>query len=404
MRSAPGSIVFEDVSLDYRIFHDRTVTLMDTLLNLFGRRTRTERLRALDGASFEVSPGESVALVGPNGAGKSTTLKLLAGIFEPSEGRVSVDGRVASLLDLGVGFHPELTGAENLYLNGALLGLDRASMRDLIPGIAEFAELERFLDTPVKYYSSGMFMRLGFSMATACDPDILLVDEVLAVGDASFQKKCYDRIYGFKGTGRTIVFVSHDAEAVLRLCERAVWLDRGRVLKDGPAAEVLSAYLSDASSRHVPAGVSPREWGTREVEFVRVMLLDGSDAPASTFRPGAPITVRADLRTRFPSGVDGLVFGFSICRPDGEQIVGVNNLELNQPLISFRDTARVDLKISLDALEPGSYLLGLALTDPVAGKDYHWQDWFYPILLLGERMEPPVRLREAFWTVRSSSS
>jgi ABC-type polysaccharide/polyol phosphate transport system ATPase subunit len=402
--AAPGTIRFEGVALDYRIFHDRTITLFDTLMNVFGRRTRVERLRALENASFSISPGESVALVGPNGAGKSTTLKLLAGIYEPSAGKVDVSGRVASLLDLGVGFHPELTGAENLYLNGALLGLDRAAMRKLVPEIAEFAELERFLDTPVKFYSAGMFMRLGFSLATACDPDILLVDEVLAVGDAAFQKKCYDRIYGFKGTGRTIVFVSHDAEAVLRLCDRAIWLDSGRMLGDGPASGILSSYLSRASSRHIPAAVSPKEWGSREVWFEKVELTDGAGVPASAFRAGSKLKVRAVLRTRFPSGVDGVVFGFSICRTGGEKVIGVNNLELNQPLISFRSFAEVDLTIDLDVLEPGSYLLGLALTDPALGRDYHWQDWFYPLLLLGERKEPPLRLREAFWTVRAASS
>jgi ABC-type polysaccharide/polyol phosphate transport system ATPase subunit len=404
MSAAPGTVSFTDVGLDYRIFHDRTVTLFDTLLNIFGRRTRIERLRALENASFRISPGESVALVGPNGAGKSSMLKLLAGIYEPSSGIVEVSGRVASLLDLGVGFHPELTGEENLYLNGALLGFDRAAMRKLLPGIAEFAELERFLDTPVKYYSSGMFMRLGFSLATACDPDVLLIDEVLAVGDASFQKKCYDRIYGFKGTGKTIVFVSHDSEAVLRLCERAIRLDRGHVLMDGPAADVMADYLSDASSRHMPAAVSPREWGTREVWFEKVMLTDEGGLPSSSFRTGMKLAVRATLRTRFPAGVNGVVFGFSVCRPDGEQVIGVNNLELNQPLLAFRDSAEVELLIDLDVLEPGSYLLGLALTDPVGRRDYHWQDWFYPLLLLGDRKEPPMRLREAFWTVRAVSS
>ncbi len=400
MKLPAGTVAFRGVALDYRLFHDRSVTMFETMMSVFGRRTRVERLRALDGVSFSIAPGESVALVGPNGAGKSSSLKLLAGIYSPSAGSVETSGRIASLLDLGVGFHPELTGAENLYLNGAILGLDRAQMNSLIPGIAEFAGLERFLDTPVKFYSSGMFMRLGFSLATACDPDILLIDEVLAVGDAAFQKKCYDRIYGFKGTGRTIVFVSHDSDAVLRLCERALWLDAGRVRRDGPTAMVLSEYLSDASAKHVPAAVSPREWGTREVEFESVILADERGTPSNTFRQGQRMLVRAVLTTRIPGGVDGLVFGFSICRPDGEQVIGVNNLELNQPLISFEGRAEADVAIDLEMLEPGSYLLGLALTDPARNRDYHWQDWFYPILLLGGRKEPPLRLEEATWTVR----
>ncbi len=163
---------------------------------------------------------------------------------------------------------------------------------------------------------------------------------------------------------------------------------------------VLSEYLSDASAKHVPAAVSPREWGTREVEFESVILADERGTPSNTFRQGQRMLVRAVLTTRIPGGVDGLVFGFSICRPDGEQVIGVNNLELNQPLISFEGRAEADVAIDLEMLEPGSYLLGLALTDPARNRDYHWQDWFYPILLLGGRKEPPLRLEEATWTVR----
>lgn len=393
----PGRISFDSVCLDYRIFHDRTLTLLETMLNLCGRRTRTERLRALDGVTFSVAPGESVALIGANGAGKSTTLKLLAGIYEPTSGRVEAEGRTASLLDLGVGFHPELTALENLHLNGALMGFDRRAMKAIIPSIIEFAGLERFVDTPVKYFSAGMFMRLGFSLATSCEPDILVIDEVLAVGDASFQNRCYDRIFGFRGEGRTIVFVSHDTEAVSRLCQRAIWLDAGRIRADGPVLEVLPEYLSSVSSRHSAASVAPREWGTREVWIERVRFSDETGNPTSAFRQGGRLVVEALLRTRLSEGVDDIVFGFSIHRPDGERVIGVNNLELNQPLLSVRGSLEARISIDLEVLEPGAYVLGLALTDPVAGRDYHWQDWFYPVQVLGERREPPLRLREAIW-------
>ena len=199
-----GLIQFSDVSLDYRLYRDRSVSIMETLMNVFGKRTSIDNFRALDHASFQISPGETVALVGSNGAGKSTTLKLLANIYKPTSGKVTTNGRIASLLDLGVGFHPELTGAENVFLNGALLGFSQKEMKKLIPGIAKFSMLERFMDTPVKYYSSGMFMRLGFALATSVQPDILLIDEVLAVGDSAFQEKCYDKIYGFRKTEKYI--------------------------------------------------------------------------------------------------------------------------------------------------------------------------------------------------------
>ncbi len=396
-RTGTGEVVFGNVTLDYRLYHDRTLTIFETLLNIFGRKTSREWFRALDSVSFSISRGESVALIGANGAGKSTTLKLLAGIYEPTSGRVSSGGRIASLLDLGVGFHPDLTGAENVYLNGALLGLTRVQMKALLPEIASFSELERFMDTPVKYFSAGMFMRLGFALATSVEPDLLLIDEVLAVGDASFQDKCYDRIFGFKGTGKTIVFVSHDSEAVSRLCNRAIWLDKGKIMMDGPVQDVLAEYLSGATRKSHAISVTPREWGSREVWFESVRLTDTSGALAHSWRSGEKLVVQADVRTHLPGGVKGLVFGFSLHRPDGETVIGVNNLELNRPLIAFDDRLSARLEIDLDILEPGNYLLGLALTDPAGGKDYHWQEYFYPIVLLGEVHNPPLRLKQAVW-------
>jgi ABC-type polysaccharide/polyol phosphate transport system ATPase subunit len=397
MTVSGGEVSFSEVTLDYRLYHDRTVTIFDTLLNLFGRRTSREWFRALDSVSFSIAPGESVALIGANGAGKSTALKLLAGIYLPTSGRVSAGGRIASLLDLGVGFHPELTGAENVYLNGALLGLTRSQMKDLLPEITRFSELERFMDTPVKYYSAGMFMRLGFGLATSVEPELLLIDEVLAVGDSSFQEKCYERIFGFRGSGRTIVFVSHDSEAVSRLCERAIWLDAGRIVMDGPVQDVLAEYLSSPARVRTAASVAPREWGTREVWFDSVRLTDSSGTVSHAFRPGESIVIEADITTRLPGKVDGVVFGFSIHRPDGETVIGVNNLELNQPLLAFEGRINATLKIDLEVLEPGNYILGLALTDPRRSRDYHWQDYCYPIVMLSERRDPPLKLRHASW-------
>ena len=397
MAASRGEVNFSGVTLDYRLYHDRTVTIFETLLNLFGRRTSREWFRALDSVSFSIASGESVALIGANGAGKSTTLKLLAGIYRPTSGKLSTGGRIASLLDLGVGFHPELTGAENVYLNGALLGFSRGQMKELLPEIAAFSELERFMDTPVKYYSAGMFMRLGFGLATSVEPDLLLIDEVLAVGDSSFQEKCYDRIYGFRGSGRTIVFVSHDSEAVSRLCERAIWLDAGKVILDGPAQDVLAQYLASSARVRTAASAAPREWGSREVWFDSVKLTDSSGTVSHSFRTGETIVVEADIATRLPGKVEDVVFGFSLHRPDGETVIGVNNLELNQPLLEFQGSTVAKLTIDLDVLEPGNYILGLALTDPKRSLDYHWQDYFYPVVLLGERQDPPLRLKRAAW-------
>ncbi|MCD4848322.1 MAG: ABC transporter ATP-binding protein [Candidatus Aegiribacteria sp.] len=393
----PGAILMDNVSLAYRLYHDRAVTLRETMLNVFNRSTKMELFTALDGVTFDVEPGEALAIIGANGAGKSTTLKLLAGIYEPSSGIAETGGRIASLLDLGVGFHPDLTGEENLMLNGSLIGLNRNTMKDLIPEIADFAELTRFMDTPVKYYSSGMFMRLGFSLATAVDPDILLIDEVLAVGDASFQAKCYERIWSFRKSGKTIIFVSHDMNAVTRLCTRAVWLNDGRIQKDGEVEDILSEYLDGIRSQHVAAAVSPKEWGNREVWFDSVTLRDVSGTPAGLFRKGEKIVIDAVIKTRLSGTVDNVVFGFSLHRPDGETIIGTNNLEMNEPLLSFSESVEASIEIMLDVEEPGSYILGLALTDPLARKDYHWQEFFYPITLLDVRIDPPLRLSNVTW-------
>ena len=387
----------KNVTLDYRLYHDRAVTLRETMLNFFNRKTRIEHFRALDDVSFNIEPGESVAVIGSNGAGKSTTLKILAGIYKPTSGTSDSGGRIASLLDLGLGFHPDLTGEENLMLNGALLGLGRIEMKKLVPEIADFAQLSRFMDIPVKYYSNGMFMRLGFSLATAVDPDILLIDEVLAVGDVGFQDRCYERICDFQKKGRTIIFVSHDLEAVSRLCRRAIWLHEGRIKMDGAAEDVLSGYLETAQKKHVVATATPKEWGTREIWFDSVTLRNTDGAPSSTFRRGEKIVVDTVIKSRLPSIVDNVVFGFSIHRTDGETVIGSNNLEMNQPLLSFSGSVCSRIEIDLSIAEPGTYLLGLALTDPEANIDYHWQEFFYAMTLIEERKYPPLRLSEAVW-------
>ncbi|MCD4707626.1 MAG: ABC transporter ATP-binding protein [Candidatus Sabulitectum sp.] len=387
-----GLIQFSDVCLDYRLYRDRSVSIMETLMNVFGRGTSRDWFRALDHASFQISPGESVALVGSNGAGKSTTLKLLAGIYSPTSGKVRTSGRIASLLDLGVGFHPELTGAENVFLNGALLGFDQKRMVELIPGIAEFSMLERFMDTPVKYYSSGMFMRLGFALATSVNPDILLVDEVLAVGDAVFQAKCYDRIFGFRESGKTIVFVSHDPEAVRRLCTRAIWLDSGRVRMDGPVDDVLGTYLDANAGRlqNTAASATPREWGNREVFFSRVTLTDGNGVPARTFRQGDTLKVNTLIETREGREVKNIILGFSLHRPDGETVLASNNLENGESLLTISGKGEASISITPEIIEPGNFLLSISLTGN--DTDYHWQDHFYPVSLLGTRQIPPLRM------------
>ncbi len=238
------AVSFEDVSKRFVLRHERAYTVLESMISMVRpSRRSTEEFWALRAVSFEIPDGETLGIIGPNGAGKSTALKLMARILEPTSGQVVVRGRISPLLELGAGFHPELTGRENVYLNAALFGVSQAEAQDRYDQIVEFSELNDFIDVPLKHYSSGMYMRLGFAVAANIIPDILLVDEILAVGDEAFQRKCLRKIEEFRREGRTIVFVSHDLPTVSRICHRALWLDKGRVMALGPTDDLVDRYL-----------------------------------------------------------------------------------------------------------------------------------------------------------------
>ena len=246
-----AAISVNSISKQFRLHHDRPRSLQELVLDTLrgARNGRSTEFWALKDVSFEVQPGETLALIGENGSGKSTLLKLIARILEPTRGQIESHGRVAGLLELGAGFHPDLTGRDNVYLNGSILGLDRREMTARFDDIVSFAELERFIDVPLKHYSSGMQVRLGFAIATSIDPDILLIDEVLAVGDESFQHKCLDRIDEFRAKGRTIILVSHDLATVNDLCDRAVWLEDGAIQGIGLTRRVVDMYLTSVGQK-----------------------------------------------------------------------------------------------------------------------------------------------------------
>ncbi len=211
----------------------------------------SERFQALKNISFRLDRGESLGIIGPNGAGKSTLLSLVAGLSQPDNGEITVNGRIAALFELGSGFHPDLTGAENISVNASLLGFSRAQTKELFPKIVEFSELGQFMDEPLRTYSSGMIMRLAFSVAVNLDPDILITDEILAVGDHAFQTKCFEKIWEFRRAGKTMLFVSHIAPIFTQLCDRAIWIDGGEIVMDGRVDEVLAAYHGGAPAPHV---------------------------------------------------------------------------------------------------------------------------------------------------------
>jgi ABC-type polysaccharide/polyol phosphate transport system ATPase subunit len=241
------SIVFDNVEHRYRVILERRDTLREAFIHWFKKGSHFKDFTVFQDFNLMIFPGETVGIVGRNGSGKSTLLKLMAGIFRPAAGRLGVRGHVASLIELGAGFHPELTGRENIELNGLLLGLSKREIAEREASIIEFAELGDFMDVPVKQYSSGMYMRLGFSIAVEVDPDILLVDEILAVGDAYFREKCLARISGFRERGKTIVMVSHDTALIEQLCDRVLWIEAGGIAADGRPPHVIPQYLHAAS-------------------------------------------------------------------------------------------------------------------------------------------------------------
>jgi len=333
-----------------------------------GRRAaEAEEHVALDGIDLEVRPGEAVAVIGPNGSGKSTFLKLAGGILRPTAGTVEVEGRVTALIELGAGFHPEITGRENVVINGMLLGLSRREVEERMEEIVDFARIGSFIDQPVKTYSSGMYVRLGFAVAVAVDPDVLLIDEVLSVGDEAFTRRCLDRLAHMRQQGVTMVLVSHDLGLVADFADRAMYLERGRIEAEGPADSVVARYRSDVAGE---AEDRPREtlqeravdegkrWGNGDVEIVSVESFSGSTAQ-SQIPSGGPCRVRIRYRVERP--VEDFVFGVAWHRADG-LLVGGHNTDLDGLAPRRLDTdGEVSCVYDSLQLAPGEYTLDVAV-------------------------------------------
>ena len=295
MTRPAGAIEIAAVARRFVVHARETRTLKELLLAR--GRTGAQEVWALRGVSLSVEPGESLGLIGRNGSGKSTLLRVVAGIIKPTRGTVDVGGRVGSLLELGAGFHPDFTGRENVFLNGSIQGLRRREIRERFDEIVAFAEIEDAIDRPVRTYSSGMYMRLGFAIAAFLEADVLLLDEVFAVGDEAFQRKCFGRIAQFKQAGGTIVFVSHDASAVERLCTRAVLLREGEVAFDGGTHEAIAQYRRQLADDLDPAerGAGLREWGSGEATIEEARLLGADGTPRQQVLAGEPLTLEIAL-------------------------------------------------------------------------------------------------------------
>jgi ABC-type polysaccharide/polyol phosphate transport system ATPase subunit len=397
----PGEISVEGVSRRFRVHARETRTLKD----LFVQRGRIEAtdVWALHDVTLGVDRGEAVGLIGRNGSGKTTLLRLIAGIIKPTTGRVAAGGRIGSLLELGAGFHPDFSGRENVFLNGAIQGLRRADIRQRFDEIVAFAELEHAIDRPVRTYSSGMTMRLGFAIAAFLDADVLLLDEVFAVGDEAFQRKCFGRIFRFKQEGGTIVFVSHDASAVERLCERSVLLDAGRVAFDGPTREAVARYRRALAGEIDPAerGAGLREWGSGEATISSAVLVGEEGSERLQFRSGEPFVLRLEV-----DAVDGVPpprLQLEL-RDDAGTLVAGEAVDLRSLGWTHGNGARaVRFEIGELPLADGRFHLRLGLTDESGERLYHWLDDALVFVVYPGGGERGVVRFEGSWTIEEKN-
>lgn len=378
------AIDVRNITKKFRVYLDKGSQLKERIL--FRKRRRFEEREVLRGISFQARRGEAIGLIGHNGCGKSTTLKLLTKIMYPDSGTIEMNGRVSSLIELGAGFHPDMSGRENIYTNASIFGLTRREIDSRLADIIAFSELEEFIDNPVRTYSSGMYMRLAFSVAINVDADILLIDEILAVGDANFQTKCFNKLKEIKAKGTTIVIVSHSLGQIEQICDRSIWLHEGHIREDGAPktvglaylefmgqklqddnAEQLAAEASEIEEAPPPEADPPAEepeevkkrWGSGIARIRSITLKNADGRPQRVFRTGESIHLRLDYKVK--KTVEDAVFGIGIFNRDGVQCYGTNTRIDKLSEFSLTEDGSMELVLSEVPLLPGEYLLDLAI-------------------------------------------
>ena len=376
-----GAIIVKQLGKAYKQYDNRWGRLVEWLLPFRGPRHRLKWV--INDISFQLAPGEAVGIIGINGAGKSTLLKLITGTTQPTTGSVHISGRVAALLELGMGFHPDFTGRQNAYMAGQLLGLGVDEISALMPQIVAFADIGDYIDQPVRVYSSGMQMRLAFSVATVRRPDVLIVDEALSVGDAYFQHKSFDRIRAFRQQGTTLLIVSHDRGAIQSICDRAILLDGGRLAHQGTPEDVMDYYNAIIAEREgssieqsvTESGRVQTTSGTREASVEDICLLGEDGAPLEVVNVGAAVTLR--VRVKVNADLPRLVLGYMIKDRLGQPIYGTNTHHMQQALAQVRagDSIEYRFRFPLN-LGPGSYSVTTALTSSEThlANNYEWRD------------------------------
>jgi ABC-2 type transport system ATP-binding protein len=392
----PAAIEIRHVSKHFRLYHEHYSSLKERMIH-FGR-IPFEDFVALNDIEISIEEGTTVGILGHNGSGKSTLLKCVAGILQPNEGEIVTRGRLAALLELGAGFHPELTGRENIFMNASILGLSKRDISAVFDEIVAFAELEKFIDMQVRHYSSGMYIRLGFAVAVNVDPDILLVDEVLSVGDEAFQRKCVERVKKFQGEGRTILFVTHAPDLIRRICDRGIVLDHGEMVADGPPGEAVRTFretlqrsgLADPTVEAVEAANEAAEAGgeatthggrmaasaTHRVKITNVTIEHpGSLVGRTWLLPDEAMTIRVAFHADEPT--DDLLFGIAIHDEDGNDIYGTNTKRMEIPVPVADGDGQVTFDFEHIPLLDGTYLVTLAIQSTDEGTVYDWSDQQY---------------------------
>lgn len=397
-------IIFKNVSKKFAVHREhRPNSFQETLISLFQReKTPPEYVHILKDVSFELEQGQSVGLIGRNGAGKSTLLKLISKIIRPNRGTIEIKGRISSLLELGVGFHPDLTGQENIYLYGAVLGVSREEIRGKFDDIVAFAELESFINMPVRHYSSGMYLRLAFSTAIHVEPDILLVDEAFAVGDHFFQQRCLKRVADLMRSGVTVVLVSHAMDMIQQYCDRVIWLDEGTIQADGSTDEVIPLYIRDlyqgrsvafsGKQEGLPTLLSPEEmqiasqmggnvnrWGSGEIQITGVEFMDSSRTVQEVFTTGQTLVARIHYQTFKP--VPNPVFGTALYRADGTHINGPNTQTADYPIPQTTETGYIEYIIENLNLLAGNYEFSAVVYDETTTHPYDHQHRLYTFVV-----------------------
>jgi len=362
------AIELQGISKSFRLYHDANYSLKEKVINW--RKRGYDLFWALKGVDLTVFEGETLGIIGPNGSGKSTLLRMMTKILSPNEGTIRTHGTIAALLELGAGFHPDLTGRENIYLNASILGFKRRQLEGIIDEIIEFSELGPFIENQVKNYSSGMYVRLGFSIAINLNPDILLVDEVLAVGDESFQGKCLDRIAHMQRDGKTIVLVTHEADIAASVCHRVLWLEKGKEKMLGDPIGITELYHKAMRMR--PEG---SEFGTRDIVIEKVEILNQAGEETTDFKTGEPLVLRLNYNAVQP--VKDPVFGFGFYNQMGFMVYGTNTRLRDIDIPQVYGKGKMDFKIVSLPMLDGRYYISVAAHNRDGMLNYHWLDKLY---------------------------